>query len=130
MLKVSAFTGLALTVIAAQAAAAPRDRDRATGQLQIDQIEITGGRLVITGRTAKPNQVVLLVNSGDRTASLPSRKFSFSLSYLPEACKIDLKVEAEEVKDLLVTGCRPAAVSVKDGKDGKDGRDGQNGQNG
>jgi hypothetical protein len=130
MLKVGVLAGLALSVIVTEATAAPRrDRDRAAaGQLQVDQIEITGGRLVITGRTAKPNQVVLLVNTGDRTASLPSRKFSFSLSYLPDSCKIDLKVEAEEVKDLLVTGCRSA--SVKDGKDGQDGKDGRDGVNG
>jgi hypothetical protein len=93
--------------------------------LQIDQIEITGGKLVISGRTAKPNQVVVLVNSGDKTASFPTRKFSFSVSYLPETCKIDLKVETEEVKDLLVSGCMRGA-----GKDGKDGKDGTNGQNG
>jgi len=133
MLKVGVFAGLALTIAATQAVSAPRQRDRdraAAGQLQIDQIEITGGHLMITGRTARPNQVIILVNSGDKTASLPSRRFSFSLSYLPENCKVDLKVEAEEVKDLVVTGCRPAAVSVKDGKDGKDGSDGKDGRDG
>src|SRR5215475_5925794 len=130
MFKVCTLAGLALAIVATQADAAPRrrDRDRTAGQLQIDQVEITGGRLVISGRTAKPNQVVLLVNSGDRTASLPSRNFSFSLPYLPEACKIDLKVETEEVKDLVVGSCTPP--SVKDGKDGKDGQDGRNGTNG
>lgn len=131
MLKIGVLAGLALAIVVTEAAAAPRqrDRDRGTaGQLQVDQVEIIGGRLVISGRTAKPNQVIILVNSGDKTASLPSRKFSFSLSYLPESCKIDLKVEAEEVKDLLVTGCR--ASSVKDGKDGADGKDGRDGQNG
>jgi hypothetical protein len=100
-------------------------------QMQIEKIEITGGRLVIEGRTARPNQVVLLVNSGDKTASFPNRKFSFSLSYLPETCKIDLKVETEEVKDLLVSGCmRGAGKDGANGKDGTNGRDGTNGIDG
>src|SRR5258708_4149720 len=128
MIKFNALAGLALTVFAAQAAAAPRER--AAQQLQVDQVAIIGGRLVIAGRTAKPNQGIVLVNSGDKTASLPSRKFSFSLSYLPETCKIDLKVEGDEMKDLLVAGCMPQTVVAKDGKDGKDGKNGKDGKDG
>jgi len=129
MMKRGVFVGLALTVFAANATAAPRERAPAQ-QLQVDQIAIIGGRLVIAGRTAKPNQVIVLVNSGDKTASLPSRKFSFSLSYLPETCKIDLKVEGDEMKDLLVAGCMPQTVIAKDGKDGKDGKNGKDGKDG
>lgn len=98
-----------------------------TPQLQIDQAAITGGNLVIAGRTAKPNQVVTLTNTGDRTASLPSRKFSFSLSYLPETCKVNLQVENDELKDVLVAGCAPRS---KDGADGVNGKDGINGKDG
>jgi len=43
-LKKLAVSGLALTVLTANAAAAPAP------QLQVDQVAITGGRLVITGR--------------------------------------------------------------------------------
>ena len=129
-----ALSALALAAFAVQAAAQQRtrarERDRPVAQLQVDQVEITSGRLVITGRTAKPNQVIVLVNSGDKTASLPSRRFSFSLSYLPTTCKIDLKVEAEELKDLVVSGCMPGVAPAKDGRDGRDGRDGKDGRDG
>jgi hypothetical protein len=127
-LKELAVSGLVLAAFAANAAAAPRER--VVAQMQVDQVAITGGRLVITGRTAKPNQVIVLVNSGDKTASLPTRKFSFSLSYLPPTCKIDLQVEAEEVKDLVVAGCVAGAAPGRDGKDGKDGKEGKDGRDG
>ena len=80
---------------------------------------------MITGRTAKPNQVIELVNSGDKTASLPNRRFSFSLTYLPDTCKISLKVENDEIKDLLVSSCMPRGGAGDSGKDGKDGKDGR-----
>src|SRR5262245_20495491 len=129
-----------LVVLATSSAdAQQRRRDRAApqgpqGQFEVEQVAISAGRLVITGRTARPNQVIELTNSGDKTASLPTRKFSFSLAYLPPTCKINLKVETDEVKDLLVAGCMPGAgkdgLDGKNGKDGKDGKDGRDGKDG
>ena len=110
MTKLAVIAGLMLAVLATSATEAQQRRQRAAGpqgQFDVEQVAITAGRLVITGRTAKPNQVIELVNSGDKTASLPNRRFSFSLAYLPDTCKISLKVENDEIKDLLVSSCMP-----------------------
>jgi hypothetical protein len=136
MIRLRVVAGLALVVFAISAAEAQqRRRERVPqgpqGQFEVEQVAISAGRLVITGRTARPNQVIELVSSGDKTASLPNRKFSFSLAYLPPTCKINLKVETDEVKDLLVAGCMPGAgKDGKDGTNGKDGKDGKDGRNG
>ena len=134
MVKLPVIAGLVVVVLATSSAEAQRRRQRERplpqGQFEIEQVAITAGRLRITGRTARPNQVIELTNSGDKTASLPNRRFSFSLPYLPEACKVDLKVEADEIKDLLVTGCMPRGGAGPSGVSGKDGRDGRNGVDG
>src|SRR5687767_6119131 len=122
MTKLGLLAGLALAAFVVSAAEAQqRQRERAAGpqsKFDVEQVAISAGRLVITGRTARPNQVIELVNSGDKTASLPNRRFSFSLAYLPETCKINLKVEDDEIKDLLVAGCMPRGAGAN-GKDGK-----------
>jgi hypothetical protein len=135
MTKLPVIAALVMVVLATSFAEAQRRRERERpgpqGRIEIEQVAITSGRLLITGRTARPNQVIELTNSGDKTASLPNRRFSFSLAYLPENCKIDIKVETDEVKDLLVTGCMVSGgKDGSDGKDGRDGRDGKDGKNG
>jgi hypothetical protein len=135
MTKLAVIAGLTLAVLATVSADAQQRRREPAGpqgQLDVEQVAIAAGRLVITGRTARPNQVIELVDSGDKTASLPNRRFNFSLAYLPETCRINLKVENDELKDLLVSGCLPRSTgaSGKDGKDGRDGRDGKDGKDG
>ena len=128
-LKTLAVSGLALAGLTVNATAAPKAA-AAPAELVVDQVAIAGGRLLIAGRTPKPNQIVVLVATGDKTASLPTRKFNFSLSYLPENCKIDLKVEGDELKDVVVANCMPRPIAGKDGKDGKDGKNGTDGKDG
>jgi hypothetical protein len=97
------------------------------GPPQIEQATITGGRLVISGRTTGPNQVVTLVGPGDKTASDNSRRFRFDLSYLPETCKVSLQVESATLNDYIVSSCAPRG---KDGADGKPGQDGKSAEAG
>lgn len=137
MTKLAVIAGLMLALLATSAAEAQQRRRQQPagpqGQFDVEQVAITAGRLVITGRTARPNQVIELVDSGDKTASLPNRRFSFSLAYLPDTCKISLKVENDELKDLLVSACMPRGgmgTSGKDGRDGNDGKDGKDGRDG
>jgi hypothetical protein len=95
--------------------------------LRIEQAAIKNGQLLIIGRTEKPNQVVAIVGSEYRTASLPSRRFRFEVPYLPPTCQITLKAEVETLDNYIVTGCAPRGkdgVIGHDGKDGKDGKDG------
>ena len=99
----------------------------AAAELQVNSVAITGGRLVITGRTSIPNQVVVLLNTGDKTASLSSRRFSFDLNYFPETCKIQLKAGTENPVEKIVSGCAPRGKDGVDGKNGKDGIDGKDG---
>ena len=83
--SVSAVPGPSVAPRRAQTPRAPR-----APELTIDEAAIKGGQLMVTGRTAKPSQVVEIVETGDKTISLPSRRFSFSLSYMPENCRIQL----------------------------------------
>ena len=73
--------------------------------LDLDTVAIQGGKLVITGKTTKPGQEVEIVGPGDKVKSSSSRRFRFSLSYLPETCKLDLKAGDETAKDLIVANC-------------------------
>jgi len=98
--------------------------------LQIERAAIDRGKLVISGRTAKPNQVITLMNTGDRTASLPSRRFSFTLDFMPADCRLKFQVEGEELENVLVAGCGLRGEPGKDGKDGKDGREARDGRDG
>jgi hypothetical protein len=136
----SLLTGLVCVAVAAVAAdAAPKKKQNANaakeadtpnGPPQIEQAAITGGRLVITGKTSRPNQVITLVNTGDKTASGATRSFRFELSYLPETCKIALTVEDATVSDYIVSGCAPRGSNGADGKAGANGKDGRNAEAG
>jgi hypothetical protein len=99
-------------------------------ELKIEKAVVAAGKLVVTGTTAKPNQVVEIVNTGDRTISLRNRRFGFSLAYLPDDCILQLKVENEQVEGIVVTGCLRRGNNGKDGRDGKDGMAGRDGKDG
>jgi hypothetical protein len=99
-------------------------------ELQVDKAAIINGRLVVIGKTSVPNQVVEVVGTGERTASLPSRRFRFDLVYLPDTCIVKLKAGIDETIQSLVSGCAPRGKDGKDGKNGVDGRDGVNGKDG
>jgi hypothetical protein len=122
MMKSIVLAGLASVALLTSSATA--------AELKIDQATIKAGKLVVTGRTAKPNQVVEIVNTGDRTVSLPSRRFSFSLSYLPDDCKLSVKSDTDTLADLVVSGCLQRGKDGKDGRDGKGGKDGKDGKDG
>jgi hypothetical protein len=108
----------------------PRVRRAAPAELTIDEAAIKGGQLVVTGRTAKPNQVIEIVNTGDKTISLPTRRFSFSLSYMPENCRLHLRSNEENLQNQVVANCIMRGNDGKDGKDGKDGVIGKDGRDG
>jgi hypothetical protein len=110
-------TGLALSGSAAMA-------------LDLNTVAIDAGKLVVNGRTTKPNQEVELVGSGAKVKSSASRRFSFSLSYLPESCRIDLKADGEVAKDLLVANCAPRGPKGEPGAKGDPGPRGEAGPKG
>jgi hypothetical protein len=89
--------------------------------LDLDTVAIEGGKLVITGKTAKAREEVELVNTGDKVKSAASRRFRFSLSYLPETCKVDLKAEGKTTKDLLVGNCGLRGAKGEAGAAGESG---------
>ncbi|KPF90364.1 hypothetical protein IP86_26190, partial [Rhodopseudomonas sp. AAP120] len=97
MVRGSIFVGAAIVVMTSASAMA----------LDLDTVAIESGKLVITGKTTKPGQEVEVVGTGDKIKSSSSRRFKFSLSYLPETCKLDLKAGEETVKDLIVANCGP-----------------------
>jgi hypothetical protein len=111
------------TIAIAVFAAGPVD---AAG-LTIEQATIKGGKLLVTGRTAKPNQIVEIVETGDKTVSLASRRFTFSLSYSPPNCKLNLRTDVDSVSDQVVSSCLQRGNDGRDGKDGAPGRDGKEG---
>ncbi len=98
--------------------------------LDLDEVAIQGGKLVITGRTSKPNQEVVVIGSGDKAQSSSSRRFRLSLSYLPENCKLDLQAGSELAKDLLVANCGPRGPKGEAGAKGEPGPRGEAGPQG
>jgi len=143
--RLSVVLGCALVALTAAPALSQFAQDsrrrpqRVAPELTIDEAAIKGGQLVVTGRTAKPSQVVEIVDTGDKTISLPSRRFSFSLSYMPETCRIQLRTETENLTEQVVSACvqrgkdgAPGKDGVigKDGRDGLPGKDGRDGQDG
>lgn len=119
MTRLNIVVGLTIVAVTAGIAAA--------AELKIDQATIANGKLVVTGRTTKPNQLVELVTTGDKTVSLPSRKFSFSLAYAPSNCTVHLRSNGEDLDNVPVTKC---TLRPKDGAPGKDGKDGAPGKDG
>jgi hypothetical protein len=119
MTRSSIIAGLAIVAVTAGTAAA--------AELKIEQATIANGKLVVTGRTTKPNQMVELVNTGDKTVSLPSRKFSFSLTYIPNDCTLHLRSNGEDFDNVSVTKCERQPKDGAKGQDGKDGKDGKDG---
>jgi hypothetical protein len=91
---------------------------------QIEQATIASGKLVVTGKTDKANQVVVLVNTGDKAVTGSARTFRFELAYLPDTCKVSVKVESLASPDFIVSLCAPRG---KDGANGQDGKDGKSG---
>lgn len=79
----------------------------AASALEIDRLAIESGKLVITGKTTKAGQEVEVVGTGDKAKSSSSRRFKFSLSDVPETCKLDLKSGTETLTGLLVANCGP-----------------------
>jgi hypothetical protein len=120
MILRSIIAGLAATLLASGSASA----------LDLDTIAIDSGRLIITGKTNKPGQEVELANTGDKTTSSSSKKFRFSLSYLPETCKLELKSGSEHLRDLLVANCAPRGPKGDKGEPGTAGVAGARGEAG
>ncbi|MGO3930072.1 collagen-like protein, partial [Rhodopseudomonas pseudopalustris] len=89
--------------------------------LELDSLSIESGRLLIIGKTTKPNQEVEVVGTGDKVKSSSSRRFRFALSYLPETCKIDLKSGAETLTDRLIANCGPRGPKGEPGAAGPAG---------
>jgi hypothetical protein len=128
---------VALLAVPAQSQDAPfaprRAPARVAAELTIDQATVKGGQLVVTGRTAKPSQVVEIVGTEHKTISLPSRRFSFAVSHLPENCRLHLRAGEENLESQVVSNCivrGKDGVAGKDGAPGRDGRDGKDGRDG
>jgi len=122
MIRLGVLAGVALVVVMAGPAGA--------AEIMVDHASMTAGKLVIRGRSTKPNQVVRIVGTDFKTVSLRSRRFSFSVAHLPDTCKIDLTADDDELKGQIVTNCSPRGPVGRQGPPGKDGAAGKDGQDG
>ena len=79
----------------------------ALAEISINQAAITGGQLVIAGRTDVANQTVAIAGT-DFTAAVDSRgTFRFEVSYLPPTCIVDLVAGAERRDGVVIASCGP-----------------------
>ncbi len=101
---------------------------RSTTGLRIDQAAIQGGRLVVSGTTAKPRQEVVLERQFT-TRSNHDRTFSFSVLHWPEDCVIRVK-HGKSKLDVLVQYCGIAGPAGSKGKKGATGDAGAQGERG
>jgi hypothetical protein len=120
MVKRPLLLGLAATLLTGTAATS----------LELNDAKIESGKLQITGRTDKANQEVELVGSGEKVKSSSARKFRFSISYLPDSCKIELKGEGQTLSDLLVANCGLRGPKGEAGPKGDAGPKGEAGAKG
>jgi hypothetical protein len=120
MLRRTTLAGLAAMILTSGSASA----------LDLDTVSIESGKLIVAGKTSQPGQEVELANTGDKVKSSSSRKFKFSLSYLPETCKLDLKSGTETLTDRLVANCAPRGPKGDKGDAGPRGEAGLKGDPG
>ena len=90
------------TVVALAVLATP-----ALADITISQAEITGGRLMISGRLSDGNQVVRIDNTDHRTQSGNTGFFHFRLPYLPPSCMVSIVSELDRFDDVVIGNCGP-----------------------
>ncbi len=77
----------------------------ALAEITIIRAEITGGRLVISGRTEVGNQEVRLDQTSHLTISRPNGPFLFEVSYLPPDCVVSIVTDDDRIDDVLIGNC-------------------------
>ena len=77
----------------------------ALAEITIIRAEITGGRLVISGRTEVGNQEVRLDQTSHLTISSPNGPFLFEVSYLPPDCVVSIVTDDDRIDDVLIGNC-------------------------
>jgi hypothetical protein len=98
--------GLIFTIPAAILLAATA----AEAKITISKAEITGGKLVVTGKSTTGSKIKL---DDTFTANINSSDtFKFALTYLPEDCIVDLQVVgASAIKKAVVAKCASSAAA-------------------
>jgi hypothetical protein len=80
-----------------------------TSGLTVDVVTLAGGRLVVTGTTAKRNQLVRIPGTHIRTRSDELKRFSFNEDYRTPDCRITLATGTGAV-ELMIAQCGPHGV--------------------
>ena len=79
----------------------------ALADITINQAAITGGQLVIAGRTETAEQTVT-IDGTEFTATADARGiFRFEVSYLPPTCIVDIVAGTERRDGVIVASCGP-----------------------
>ena len=91
----------------------------AAAQIKVGDAEITGGKLVISGSTAKPDQSVML-DDNFKTTSDRRGRFTFRLDYLPSSCISTVK-SGQDSERVVIGRCGPAGAQGQKGDAGPAG---------
>src|SRR5688572_8497642 len=89
--------------------------------IDLDEAAITGGQLVVAGRTAVPKQEVRITGTVFRMRSDEAGAFRFEVAYLPPDCTIDLAAGADRLNDAIVGNCGPRGADGAAGPPGPPG---------
>ena len=101
----------------------------ALAEIQIRDARISGGAVVIQGRSAAAKQVVTA--DGDRASVTTGadRRFTLELNYFPANCTVSLKA-GEETRDVVIAMCGPKGEPGPAGSAGPAGPAGPKGEPG
>src|SRR5687768_8853985 len=90
-------------------------------EIDLEEAAITGGQLVIAGRTAVPNQEVRITGTLFRMRSDETGAFRFEVAYLPPDCTVDLAAGADRLNDAIIGNCGPRGADGAAGPAGPQG---------
>jgi hypothetical protein len=100
----------------------------AEAAVQITDARISNGSLLISGRTDRPNQKVV-IDGKSEVISGGNRRFVWAGSYFPENCTVRVQVEAES-RDVVIANCGPKGDQGQPGPAGPAGSQGRQGEAG
>ncbi|MGV8841300.1 MAG: collagen-like protein, partial [Bauldia sp.] len=96
----------------------------ALAEISINQAAITGGQLVIAGRTDVATPTVAIDGTEFTTAVDSRGTFRFAVSYRPPTCIVDIVAGAERLEGVLIASCGPVGPAGPAGEAGAKGGEG------
>src|SRR5688500_15037265 len=97
-----------------------------TPRLNVTTVELSAGRLVITGTAAQPRAVVRIKGTKLKAVAAANKQFQFNVDYRTADCRVTLATKTGAL-GLMIGDCGPRGLRGAKGKRGKRGPQGLRG---